>query len=222
MTSAAAQDAGLAGDKALVDGLFSQAGRAEPHSVLRDSAQIGCHHASARTMLHSANFLPALVSPSDFEMFRMFARWLISLDGERHRAMRRAFGGRFTARTIDTYREPIRSCANALIDTVSERGRMDLVSDFARPLPLQIICRVLGVPAERVPWIDTGMITLGQGFAHHRDVAFLQAASDAATELQAYFCALLDERRATPREDLLSAIPRQFPDDAETRADILA
>ena len=46
-------------------------------------------------MLHSGNFLPALVGPSEFELFRMFARWLISLDGERHRLMRRAFGGRF-------------------------------------------------------------------------------------------------------------------------------
>jgi cytochrome P450 len=218
----AARDTGPAGDHRLVDRLFSPEGRADPHSVLRGSDQVGCRHASARRILRSANFGPAIVSPSEFELFRMFARWLISLDGERHRVMRRAFGGRFTPRTIDAYREPIQSTANALIDAALARGGMDLVSDFARPLPLQIICRVLGVPAEQVPWIDARMITLGQGFAHQRDLEFLQAASDAATELQAYFRDLLDQRRAAPRNDLLTALTHQLPNDPATRADTAA
>src|SRR5262249_11088945 len=165
MTGVAAADAGQAGDHMLVEELFSPAGRADPYSILRGSGQVGCRHASAHQILHSANFLPALVRPSDFELFRMFARWLISLDGERHQTMRRAFAARFPPRTIDTYREPIQSTANALIDAAATHGRMDLVSDFARPLPLQIICRVLGLPTEDVSWIDGRMITLGQGFA---------------------------------------------------------
>jgi len=78
----------------------------------------------------------------------MFARWLISLDGERHQVMRRAFGGGFAPRTIDTYREPIQTTANALIDAAVDRGRMDLVSEFARSLPLQIICACSASPAR--------------------------------------------------------------------------
>jgi cytochrome P450 len=220
--SVAATDRGPAGDQLLVDGLFSPAGRADPHSVLRGSGQLGCRHASARRILHSANFLPALVSPSEFELFRMFSRWLISLDGERHQTLRRGFAGRFAPKTIDTYREPIQTTANALIDSVVERGRMDLVNDFARPLPLQIICRVLGVPAADVSWVDTQMIALGQGFAHQRDDEVLQTASDAATDLQAYFRQLLDERRSTPCDDLLTTLVQQLPDDPETRADTIA
>jgi cytochrome P450 len=221
MTSMAAADSGPAGDQTLVEGLFSPAGRADPHSVLRGSGQLGCRHASARQILHSANFLPAHVSPSEFELFRMFARWLVSLDGERHQTLRRAFGSRFAPRTIGAYREPIQGTANTLIDAVAKRGRMDLVGAFARPLPLQIICRVLGVPAEQVNWVDQQMITLGQGFAHQRDIEFLQAASDAATELQAYLGDLIDERRATPQDDLLSELAR-LPDQHEARADTLA
>src|SRR5262245_56999535 len=222
MTSVAATDTGPAGDQLLVDGLFSPAGRTDPHSVLHGSGQVGCRYASARRILHSANFLPARVGPSEFELFSMFARWLISLDGERHEMMRSAFGGRFVPRTIYEYRDPIRATANALIDAVIERGRMDLVGDFARPLPLRIICQVLGVPAEHVSWVDGRMITLGQGFAHQREVEFLQAASDATTELQAYFGELLDERRAAPRDDLLTALAGDLPDDPETRADTVA
>jgi pimeloyl-[acyl-carrier protein] synthase len=152
----------------------------------------------------------------------MFARWLLSLDGERHRVMRRAFGGRFVPRTIDSYREPIQSTTNALIDAAVERDRMDLVGDFARPLPLQIICRVLGVPAEHASWVDRKMITLGQGFAHQREVEFLQAASNAATELQACFGELLDQRRTAPADDLLTELAQRLPDDRETRADTVA
>jgi cytochrome P450 len=222
MRSLAAADAGPSGDRLLVDRPFSPAGRADPHSVLRGSGQVGCRYASARKILHSANFLPALVGPSDFELFRMFARWLISLNGDRHQVMRGAFGGQFAPRTIDTYREPIETTANALLDLVLERGRMDLVADFARPLPLQIICRVLGVPAEDHAWVDRRMIALGQGFAHQRDVEFLRAASDAATELQEYFGELLDQRRNAPSDDLLTALAQQLPDERETRADTLA
>jgi cytochrome P450 len=142
----------------LVDGLFSPAGRTDPHTILRGSGQIGCRYASARGMLQSANLVPARVGPSDFELFRMFARWLISLDGKRHRAMRRAFGGRFTPRTIEAYRKPIESTANALLDAVFDRGRMDLVHDFAHPLPaLKLRCglglRVVSSVATRAkPW----------------------------------------------------------------------
>jgi cytochrome P450 len=222
MPNVATRDAGPAADRALVDGLFSPAGRADPHSVLRGSHQLGCRHASARQILHSANFLPATVGPSDFELFRMFSRWLISLDGERHQVMRRAFANRFSPRTIDTYREPIVSTANALIDAAADSGRMDVVGDFARPLPLRIICRVLGVPAERMSWVDRQMIILSQGFAHQRDPEFLQSASAAAAELQAFFGQLLDERRAAPRDDLLTTLTQQLPDDPETRADTVA
>ena len=99
---------------------------------------------------------------------------------------------------------------------------MDLAGEFARPLPLQIICRVLGVPAEHVSLVDGLMITLAQGFVHQREVEFLRAASDAATELQAYFGELLDERRAAPADDLLTELAQHLPADTETRADTVA
>jgi cytochrome P450 len=222
MATAAAGDAGPAGDLALVDRLFSALGREDPHSVLRGCSQIGCRHAAAREILHSANFLPPIVSPSEFELFRMFARWMIALDGERHRVMRRAFGGRFTPRTIEAYRKPIQTTADALIDDAGSRPSMDLVADFARPLPFQVICGILGIPHDRLAWVDQRMITLGHGFAHQRDPSALRAAGDAATELQACFGRLLDERRDQPRNDLLSDLARRLPDDPDTRADILA
>ena len=78
-------------------------------------------------------------------MFRMFKRWLLVLDGEHHRVMRAAFGRCFTPRRTLAYRAPVQARARRLLDGLAPRGRMDLVEDFARPLPLGVICAVLGV-----------------------------------------------------------------------------
>jgi pimeloyl-[acyl-carrier protein] synthase len=222
MATVAADDTGFEGDRALIDDLFSPQGREDPQAVFRGSAQVGCRHAVARQILHSANFGPAQVDDSDFEMFRMFKRWLLVLDGERHRTMRTAFGGQFIPRKVGAYRGPIEAKAGELIDAVAEHGKMDLVRDFARPLPFTVICGVLGVPEERLAWIHDHMLTLGYGFARQREPAFVLAASDAATELQAYFGVLLDQRRREPREDLISALARDLPGDPDTRAHLLA
>ena len=214
-------DAGFAGDQRLIDGLFSSAGRIDPHAVLRGSGQAGCRYAIARDVLHSPNFIGPVVS-SDAEMFRMFRRWMLTLDGERHRTMRRAFGGCFTPRRTPAYRARIERRAGALLDAVADCGAMDLVADFARPLPLAVICEVLGVPDADVPWIDAQMTTLNLGFAHQRELDYLEAAGVAAVEMQHYFGELLDARRSGPREDLISALARDLPGDPETRADVLA
>ena len=222
MRTVTPHDEGPAGDQALAGRLFSPEGREDPYGVLRGSAQIGCRHALASQILHSPNFTPPPIGESDFEMFRMLSRWLIILNGERHRAMRRAFGGRFAPRQVEAYRATIQSTADQLIDAVLDQGAMDLVREFARPLPLAVICRVLGVPDERVAWIDEQMITLGQGFARQHEESFVRAASDAVSELQHYFRQLLHQRRQRPRDDLITSLALSLPSDPETRADVLA
>ncbi len=221
-TETSTTDRGFAGDQELIDELFSESGRRDPLAVLRGSAQVGCRHAVSRQILHSPNFGPALVDDSEFEMFRMFKRWLLVLDGEHHRVMRAAFGRCFTPRRTLAYRAPVQARARRLLDGLAPRGRMDLVEDFARPLPLGVICAVLGVGEDRVSWVHELMITLNLGFAHQRDPVFVRAASEAVIELQTYFGELLDERRARPRKDLISTLARDLPDDPSTRADVLA
>lgn len=54
--SATATDRGFAGDQELIDGLFCDIGRREPHAILRGSAHVGCRHAIARQILHRPNF----------------------------------------------------------------------------------------------------------------------------------------------------------------------
>ena len=71
---------------------------------------------------------------------------MIRLEGDRHRRIRDAFGGLFTARRVGRYRSIIAERAAALIDRAPPAGGMDLVADFALPLPFTVINDVLGVP----------------------------------------------------------------------------
>ena len=69
-----------------------------------------------------------------------------------------ASGGLFTARRVEHYRAVIAERAAALIDQAAPAGRMDLVAEFARPLPFTVINDVLGVPPQ-----DRGLAQCGAG-----------------------------------------------------------
>src|SRR5262249_62345780 len=82
--------------------------------------------------------------------------------------------------------------------------------------------RAPGAPSADVSWSARQATALGQGFAHRRAGGFLTPASDAATELEAYFGDRLDQRRTAPCDDLLTALAQQLPNDPDTRADTVA
>jgi biflaviolin synthase len=87
---------------------------------------------------------------------------------------------------------------------------MDVVADFAQPLPFAVIGDVLGVPPEDRDWLAEALAVLNRGFARQRgsDRTAVQAANDAAGQPLAYFAALLDQRTAEPADDLMTALPR--------------
>ena len=148
---------------------------------------------------------------------------MIRLDGDRHRRVRDAFGGLFTARRVGRYRAIIAERAAALIDQVGPAGSMDVVADFARPLPFTVINDVLGVPPDDRDWLGGALAVLNHGFARQRDSdrAAVQAANDAAGQLLSYFAGLLGQRAAKPADDLMTALAARHSD-GEDRQDLLA
>lgn len=130
----------------LLGALFSPAGRADPHVILRGSPLPGCQYPFVRDVLRDPRFAAPAIPPSPDPVFQLLARWMIRLDGDRHRRVRDAFGGLFTARRVGRYRAIIAERAGALIDQAAPVGCMDLVADFAQPLPFTVINDVLGVP----------------------------------------------------------------------------
>lgn len=207
----------------LLAALFSAAGRAEPQVILRGSPLPGCQYPFVRDVLRDPRFAANAIPPSPDPVFQLLRRWMIRLDGDRHRHVRDAFGGLFTARRVERYRAVIAERAAALIDQAAPAGSMDVVADFAQPLPFAVISDVLGVPPGDRDRLGGMLAVLNYGFARQRDSdrTAVQAANDATGQLLAYFAGLLDQRTAAPADDLMTALAARHAD-GEDRQDLIA
>jgi pimeloyl-[acyl-carrier protein] synthase len=207
----------------LLAALFSPVGRSDPHVILHSCVLPGCRYLFVRDVLRDPRFAAASIPPARDEAFQLLARWMIRLDGDRHRRVREAFGGLFTARRIERYRTIIAERAAGLIDQAGPAGSMDLVADFARPLPFTVITEVLGVPPDDRDWLGAAVTTLNRGFARQRDTdrTAILAANDAAGQMLSYFTGLLDQRTAAPADDLMTTLAARRAD-GEDRLDLAA
>lgn len=137
-------------------------------------------------------------------------RWLIFADPPRHTKLRALIMRAFTSRAVAALEPRIRDLARTLLDAASARGSMDLVSEFAAPLPLQVIAGLLGAPTD--DWVrfrrwSDGILTLantvGAGPQATAAAADFFAVHD---EMQGYVAALVEERRVSPKDDLLTRL----------------
>ncbi|WP_239088497.1 cytochrome P450 family protein [Planosporangium mesophilum] len=129
---------------------------------------------------------------------------LLNMDPPDHTRIRRLVGLAFTPRRVEALRPRIRQTADALVDGVATRiaddGVADLVAGYATPLPIAVICDLLGVPAEDRTdfrgWTDTMLATYAEPTA-------VRAAIE---NMRAFLARLLADKRHTPGDDLLSAL----------------
>lgn len=126
---------------------------------------------------------------------------LLNMDPPDHTRIRRLVTRAFTVRRIERLREPIRRTADELLDAMAVRDRADLVASYAAPLPITVICELLGVPPESRhdfrAWTDAFLIP---------DPARPDRAKQAMTTMVDFLAELLDRKRTEPGDDLLSAL----------------
>ena len=143
------------------------------------------------------------VSHSDAQSLLRFH--MLSSDPPDHTRLRRLVSKVFTPRTIEQLRPRIQHITNELLDQVQPQGQMDLISDFAFPLPITVICEMLGVPAEdqlkfRV-WSNAFLDRTG----------LLQEKTEELPEMGEfvrYLQALIQEKRERPDDRLVSQLVR--------------
>jgi cytochrome P450 len=127
---------------------------------------------------------------------------IMGLDPPEHTRLRRLVASAFTARRVEAMRPRVASIVGELIDALLDQPQpADLVASFSLPLPVQVICEMLGVPAEDVElfhaWSDA-ILGDWQGDSEQIMVALVA--------LYNYFAALIETRRARPADDLMTAL----------------
>ena len=81
-------------------------------------------------------------------LINVFTKWMLFRDPPDHTRLRNLVNKAFTPRAIEGLRPRIHDLVNYLLDAVQQRGSMDIMADLAYPLPVLVICDLLGVPAK--------------------------------------------------------------------------
>jgi cytochrome P450 len=154
--------------------------------------------------------------------FAFVANRMVFTDPPQHTRLRRLTCTAFTPHVIEGMRDHIQAVVDGFLDRAQEQGRMDLIADLAFPLPATIIAELLGVPpADRdrlKQWSDAFILIISSD-PHAIPVAVFERAARAADELTAYFRAIVDQRRAAPRHDLLTMLEQAQEADGSRLSD---
>lgn len=142
---------------------------------------------SAIDVEDTSALLPALTEEQQ-TIFRYRTMAVVYTDPPRHTRIRNAMRAAFVP-SVEAIRPRAQKIADELIDAVLPTGRMDVVHDFAYPFPALVMAEIMGVTREDL-----------------RRPIERRASDGATTELLDYFRALIAERRASPGDDLISAM----------------
>jgi cytochrome P450 StaP len=139
---------------------------------------------------------------------RSVQNWLVFLDPPRHTRLRALIAAHFTAVMVEDLRPRIDKLASTLLVPMRERPTIDLVADFAAPLPILVIAQLLGIPAQDHRWLREHAIALQEANSSRaggRPDRFA-AAETAVQQLDAYFHTEIQHRRRRRRDDVIDGL----------------
>ena len=143
--------------------------------------------------------------PAEYRDSSPLSSSILRMDPPRHRQLRHLVSQAFTPRMVAHMESRIKEITSGLLDQVQALGEMDVIRDLAYPLPVTVIAELLGIPTERredfKQWSDA--FVSGDGEATEEA---MQAGIQAAGSMVGYFTQILEERRAHPQNDLVSAL----------------
>ncbi len=155
----------------------------------------------------SLDRLPEAVREKARPIYDHYSVGLIHSDPPDHTRLRALVSKVFTARAMESLRPRIQVIVDDLLDAVQPAGQMDVMRDFAYPLPVAIISQILGIPAadhEQFRYWNDGINELTA--SGHTTPANIERGLPSFLHLRAYLRRLIAQRRQEPQDDLLSAL----------------
>jgi pimeloyl-[acyl-carrier protein] synthase len=132
--------------------------------------------------------------------------WMLQMDPPDHTRIRSLVNKAFTPKIVSEMHPDIESIANSLLDDVQKKGEMDVMQDFAFPLPVMVISDMLGVPRSDRDKFKHWSDGLVGALNPRREFIKVTRAGSAVEELNQYLMPLVEERRKNPKNDLISLL----------------
>jgi|HubBroStandDraft_6_1064221.scaffolds.fasta_scaffold64352_2 cytochrome P450 len=129
---------------------------------------------------------------------------LVAMNGENHRRIRRVFSAAFRVRHVQSQRPLMRKAALDLVKAW-DSDECEFVRDFSSPFPMQVLCRLLGVPVEDIPLFTAAATELHLLAAVPLAPGFPRI-DKALGELKEYITGLVRRRRDQPRDDIVTSL----------------
>ncbi|GAA0594445.1 cytochrome P450 [Kutzneria viridogrisea] len=131
---------------------------------------------------------------------------MLNSDPPEHSRLRRLVSQAFAARRIEALRPRVVEIVDELVDAFFPHGRSELMSEFAIPLPMMVICELLGVPEndhkQLIGWTEV----IRKSGASRRPEDDRAAVQQAQLRLHHYLADLVRDKRAHPGDDIISAL----------------
>jgi len=147
-----------------------------------------------------------LLGITDGPLRSSLSRNILTLGGAQHARLRALVQPSFTPKAADRYRPAMRKFLGELWEQVADRGRCDFVHDFAKPYPALMIATVVGAPLEDAAELHRLSNLLQQQFDAIAVMTRRAELELAAEEFDAYVAKLVEDRRRSPGEDLVSEL----------------
>ncbi len=150
-----------------------------------------------------AAFDPEVVAKMDRpQVMDMVNNHLLTKDGEDHRRLRSLVTQAFTPRRIAGLRPRIQQIADNLLEGARDQGEMDLVEEYAFPLPITVIAELLGIPVEdRANFRKWSDAFVSGPFKGDQEAFY-----ESAMGFVMYLGQIFEQRRRQPQDDLISAL----------------
>ena len=170
------------------------------------------------TVPEPGNFLEEIflgASSQSSDNVDIFLDSILGKDGDEHSRIKKLVVPAFTHRAMQSWKETADKIAHRLVQELPSGGRVDLVSALANPLPLEMICEILGVPLKDRELFNKWGNSLAEiGLDGPRTVGQVSELEMASKELTDYMAELLAYRRKHPEEDLLTSLANSETDGA--------
>jgi cytochrome P450 len=164
------------------------------------------------------------IQETDVELYHfvraVLADFFIQHDRPRHTEMRQVLHGYFTPKSMEKWRPLVQSAINELLDEVEGDGHMDLMRDFATPLPVLVIAQLMGIPYQDrlfIRELSKKLLFVGRGESDR-----MQPLAQGIRELIEYISPAVEERLISPKDDLLSVLIGGEKDGVYSRDEVLA